>query len=41
LRFLGIPGVEEVIRVGATGRKRPIRPVKITRVLDVKEVSGM
>lgn len=41
LRFLGIPGAEEIIRIGNSGRKRPIRPVKITRVLDVKEVSGM
>jgi hypothetical protein len=41
LRFLGIPGAEKNIRIGNSGRKRPIRPVKITRVLDVKEVSGM
>lgn len=41
LRFLGIPGEEEKIGIGATGRKSVKRPVQITRVLDMKEVSGM
>lgn len=41
IRFTGVPGELNKIGVGATGRKRAVREVRITRVLDVKEVSGM